>query len=351
MNCLEAEAYVSELCDGERIRDDAAKHIAACPMCRRMLSDYARMGAELRLAATAETTELPPLRLPGREMPFAFLWKRVAVPRFALAALVVCAIVAAAATSILRAQPKPLWFEFECSLDEGAGSNYVVAKQGFDQTASMLGIVNGQSLAAAYRVKVDSIATDDVVLRIQAEHVLTEKTATGTMLRAPTTAISLDGVAAVHYKPGTSLAVPIAGGGALYLKGDVLDHQPSIAFGMPLVPAANTLSVRSPVLLQSTSLIADMRGGSAIVDQAGQAVTISLPDSVFSFALQPFSGAVPAQANWGEISFKIDGKDYRLLAAAPVTGGDQPRTIWVRRDTPPDAAFVCPQWCIGTGPY
>ena len=55
-------------------------------------------------------------------------------------------------------------------------------------------------------------------------------------------------------------------------------------------------------------------------------------NGTYRFALHPFPGAVEGEANWGEITFKLAEQEYRLMAAAPMTGGDQPRTVWVRRE-------------------
>lgn len=102
MNCTEAEVYVSALCDGQQIPDDARAHVLACETCHRTLRVYAEMGAELRLASLVETAPLPPLRLPhSRKRPF---WtKQVPMPRLAIAGLAICAVVLPLAVSIAGA--------------------------------------------------------------------------------------------------------------------------------------------------------------------------------------------------------------------------------------------------------
>ncbi len=305
------------------------------------------MGAELRLAATTESARLPPLSLPARESRLAFLWRRVAVPRFALAGLIACVIVAIAATAIVRAQSNALWFEFGYSY-KGDPSNYLVAKAGFDDTPDLVGLSHGAPLATAFRVKVESISKDDVVLRVRAVPARIEATATGgKLLGGPSEGVSLAGVPSVHYKPGESLPIQIEGGGTLYLKGDVLDHEPKIAFGIPLVPAEDKMIVRSPVLVDSNKLIGELRGA-ATTANASDVAFFGVPDGVFMFGLKPFPGAVQGRATWGEITFKLDGKDYRLLAAAPITGGEQPRPVWVRHDVQSGMALQCERSCLGS---
>lgn len=335
MNCDEAEAYVSDVYDGEQVPPIAAQHIEACERCRRVLNDYSRMGAELRLAAAMEPIELPPLRLTPRTRRFDWLWRRASVPRFALASLVACLILAIATISLVRAQSRPLWFEFGYGFqNSGDLFHYTVAKDGYDEPQAIMGFANGVMMAAALRVKVENISDDDVVLRCRAVPAKVQMhPGGGKLLGPPDGGVSLDAAPTIHYKPGESLVIPIEGGGTLYLKGDVLDHQPRLAFGLPLEPAADKLVFRSPVLTSSDQLIGELNGATAIatnetygiIFQAGQ-------NGRFTFALHPFSGAVQGELNWGEITFKLTDTKYRLLAAAPITGGDQPRPVWVRLD-------------------
>jgi hypothetical protein len=48
--------------------------------------------------------------------------------------------------------------------------------------------------------------------------------------------------------------------------------------------------------------------------------------------LHPIEGAVEGQAEFGRAHFKLDGHNYLLFSATPITGGDQPRAIWVYRN-------------------
>jgi hypothetical protein len=298
-----------------------------------------------------QATELSPLVLPSRRGRLAFLWKRIAVPRFAIVGLVACATIAIAMSSMIRAQSHPLWFEFGYSPHNGFPLNYLVAKEGFDDTPACMYLNSGIPIAAALRVKVESISTDDVVLRVRAAPARIEATATGVkLLGGPIGGVSLEGVPKVHYKPGESLPVSIEGGGTLYLKGDVLDHQPKIAFGTPLVPTEDKVNIRSPVLIESGKLVGELEGASTIADASGEAAFLSVADRVFTFALRPFPGAVQAEANWGQISFKVGGMAYSLIAAAPITGGGQPRPVWVRVAEHLDGWPQCSQTCLGSGP-
>jgi hypothetical protein len=161
--------------------------------------------------------------------------------------------------------------------------------------------------------------------------------------------ISLNGAPVVHYKPGQSLAIPVEGGGTLYLKGEVLDHKPKIAFGLPLEPPAGEMILRSPVLSSEDRLLGEENGATAIAPKEGDAINFRVgASSTFLFSLKPFAGAVQGQANWGEVTFKLDGQRYRLVAAAPITAGDQPRTVWVRHDVTAGGNSDGPS--LGSGP-
>jgi len=188
-------------------------------------------------------------------------------------------------------------------------------------------------MAVALRIKVESMSVDDVVLRCRAVPAKTEINPNGmSLLGPPDRGISLDGVAEVHYKPGESLPIRVEGGGTVYLKGEVLDHQPQIAFGFPLTPPAGKLVLRSPILTSSNQLLGEIVGATAIANEKQGAVFRTGANGSYTFSLHPFAGAIAGELNWGQITFKFDGRKYRLLAAAPITGGDQPRAVWVRRD-------------------
>ena len=184
-------------------------------------------------------------------------------------------------------------------------------------------------MAVALRVRVEGLSSDEAVLRCRAVPAKTETTSSGVkLLGSPEGGVPLDHVPAVHYRPGESLAISIEGGGTLYLKGDVLGHQPSIAFGFPLEPVPGKLIVRSPVLTGSDQLLGEIDGATAITTDETRGVNFRVgSNGSFTFALRPFPGAVQGKLNWGEITFKLAGKNFRLVAAAPITGGDQPRPV------------------------
>lgn len=336
MNCIEAEPHVSALCDGETIPAEAVQHIHTCAACRATLAEYAHIGTELRVAAAMESEMLRPLELPQRRRTVDFLWRRVPVPRFALAALLVAVVAAGASVPLVRAQQRPLWFQFGYTLDPGALiTSSQVAKAGYDETGSSMTFVNGSFLSTALRIRVESVSTDDVVLRCRAVPARLEATGDGQRTLRPPDAVALNDAPVVHYRPGQQLTIPIEGGGMVYLKGEVSEQQPKIAFGAPLEPPSNHLSMRGPVLVSEGRVLAELAGGGATTG-TGMAVAVGAGnEGQFLFALEPFAGAVPGRIEWGQMSFTLEGRPYRLVAAAPLVGGEQPRTVWVRHDPAP----------------
>jgi len=131
------------------------------------------------------------------------------------------------------------------------------------------------------------------------------------------------------YVPGKTLEIPIEGGGTLTLRGEVVDHQPKIAWGLPLEPCPGQLLMRSPVLVQGDQVIADLAGGSATAGDDSQILINSGEAGEFRIGLRQFPGSVEGEVNWGQLKFKLDGKDYLLTAGAPICGGEQPQKVWV----------------------
>ena len=339
MTCIEAEPHVSAVCDGEPIPAEAAEHISTCAACRTALAEYGQIGTELRVAAAMNSETPPPLLLPQRRRGFDFLWYRVPVPRFALAALVVAVVAAAASVPLVRAQQRPLWFQFGYTLQPGRQMYYQVAKPGFDETTSTMAIVNGAHISTVLRIRVESVWNDDVVLRWRAVPGKTEPTSDGGYRfehdGGMPAGVSLKDVPAIHYRPGQEVMIPIEGGGTIYMKGDVHEQQPKIAFNGPLEPPSNYLIMRGPVLVSENEVLAAMSGGGATAD-LGTAVTVGAGKyGTFLFALKPFPGSVQGAIEWGQMTFTLSGRPFHLVAAAPLASGEQPRPVWVRHDPTP----------------
>jgi hypothetical protein len=337
MNCNEAVSFVSVLYDGEPVPVEAAEHVDACPNCRERLRSYSEMGAELRLMASRTTDPVIPIALRDRLRPaqrpprFAFLRARVLVPRFAVALLAAGFLAASLSIVVLRAQSesRPLWFQFALDLK---GSEPLrmsnVAQAGYDN-----GLVlwkAGDQIFGSHIV-VSAVTQESVRLAIRARKYGRKDTAKFQVkeqlgdLQAHT----------FTYVPGAALEIPVEGGGTLVLQGKVVDHQPKIAWGLPEEPGPDQVVLTSPLVISGDALIANLEGGGTMAWDRSMAASIYTPAlGHLMIALRAFSGAVQAEANWGDLKFVWQGRSYSVRAASPITGGAQPHAVWVALDLP-----------------
>jgi hypothetical protein len=49
-------------------------------------------------------------------------------------------------------------------------------------------------------------------------------------------------------------------------------------------------------------------------------------------ALEPFENAIEGVADGSLLQFQESGINYRIFSRQAITGGDQPRHIWIRHD-------------------
>jgi hypothetical protein len=354
MNCQEVEPFVSALHDGETVSRETAEHIRNCPACRARLEDYARMGVELRLLASNAAEEvpsrlpqLPPLRRGwGRS-----LTARVLVPRFALGAGLFAILGLSVGLGWMHAQAAGLWFQFNVTSPDRKGSWGDQVQAGYRGKPAVITRVHlsgepKEQLAAM--INVDEVQYGLVRLSIRARrfevapeagpearpiHESVEVRPTfdemGRQMLASTTPHQYD------YIPGQVLEIPVEGGGKLLLTGHVLER-PASFWGKedyPLEPGTNQIVLAEPALVRDKELL--IKGvGSASAEGEGSYVAIFVPnEGLLGFLLKPIEGAVEAEAEYGQARFKIEGHDYVLFSATPITGGQQPREIWVYRDT------------------
>jgi hypothetical protein len=155
------------------------------------------------------------------------------------------------------------------------------------------------------------------------------------------------------YVPGRTLEIPVEGGSKLLLKGEVFKLRPSFsAEWFPVTPKPDEIVLSKGALVRGREFLGEVQGaGSAQGENSAIGVCVP-PLGAFVFALKPFEGAVQGVVEFGEARFKMDGYDYTLFSATPITGGQQPREIWVYRNQncPPSwgPASQTPQM-IGSG--
>jgi hypothetical protein len=352
MNCSEAEPFVSVLYDGEPLPVEVANHVDGCRNCRARLRSYSEMGAELRLMASKATHATSPftlrdkLRPPHRPTRLAFLRVGVLVPRFALALLAAALVATSASIVILRAQSeaRPLWFQFGVN-DRGLRPGLMshVAKAGSDDEFVIWRVYN----PIGVHIAVTTIKEKSVQLRIRARNLgpggadngYSPKKELGDLQNHEFT-----------YTVDDKLDIPVEGGGVLALQGQVVDHQPKIAWGMPVEPGTDQIVLTNPLVISGETLLANLQGANSIAPDRNWGGRIYVPGTgEIVIALQPIPGAVQGEANWGSLNFTWQGRDYQVRTASPITGGDQPRAVWVTLDSEHPWAYG-KSWQLGGAP-
>jgi hypothetical protein len=276
------------------------------------------------------------------------LTARVLVPRFALGVGVFAILGLSVGLGWMRAQSGSLWFQFDVSNPE------TQAKVGsFVQVLGSLIQVGDPGLGGfflsvgtdkkiAIRVKAQEVHNDVVRLEVRArvfepvpeseEDKLTSYqggVVSPEMLNrifANTTPREFD------YVAGQTLEIPVEGGGKILLKGEVFKLRPSFsAEWYPVTPKPDEIVLSKAALVRGSEFLGEVQGSGA-ARATNSAFGICVPPlGAFVFALKPFEGAVKGVAEFGQARFKMDGDEYTLFSATPITGGQQPREIWVYR--------------------
>jgi hypothetical protein len=335
MNCSEAEPFVSVLYDGEPLPGEVANHVDGCPNCRGRLRSYSEMGAELRLMASKAPHPTPPfalrdkLRPPYRPTRLAFLRAWVPVPRFALVLLAAALVATSASIVILRAQSeaRPLWFQFAVD-DKGLPPGFMshVAQAGSDYGWVIWRVDN----RIGVHIAVVTIKEKSVKLGIRARNLGPEDHKGF----SPEKELGDLQNHEFKYTVGEKLDIPIEGGGVLALQGQVVDHQPKIAWGLPGEPGPDQIVLTHPLVVSGETLLANLQGASSLAKDRNWGGRIYVPGTgKIVIALQPLPGAVQGEANWGDLKFTWQGRKYVVRTASPITGGDQPHAVWVTVDS------------------
>lgn len=145
----------------------------------------------------------------------------------------------------------------------------------------------------------------------------------------------LNGVAeqSLWIEPGKNAEISVPGLGSIEFAGDFIDHEPPAFFSPEdtVDPGPNELRVVSPVLIRGEELVLNMAGAaSSVPNGSGSGVFVYCPgEGRFLFSSAPFKGAVRGTVSASQIKFTVDGQDYLLLTAVPIT---RAADVWVRQD-------------------
>ncbi len=283
------------------------------------------MSVELRLMASLAGSDAVPKMRPRRSK-FLDFTGGITIPKFAMAAAAGLFIVMTVGLVQLHArQNNPLWFQFTLSEKGSARSAFPeIAQAGYDNYSAG---GNGQTVIG-WHVVVSQVEAGQVELAIRT-HAYRQVT-NADDLHLTTELKDVSG-RKLTYTPGQPLEIPVEGGGTLVLNGTITDHKPRfMEMGIPLDPGPNEIILSSPVLISGDKVLTNEKGASTIQDGPDRAAVLYVSGvGLLKFALQPFPGAIAGKASWGRLEFKLGSKDYTLLTASQICGGDQPRTVWI----------------------
>jgi hypothetical protein len=337
MKCEETAEFVSALYDGERIPREAAEHLGQCDRCGDRLAAYSAIGAELRRAAS----QLGPLEVTGckwdvreRTRP---TWRKVClesmrIPRFAFALMLV-AILLLSGGLLVRARPNEtgsvLWLAVKMPPDNKV-FHVAIATDGeprSDGFGHFMSVPTGGILSMNARF-----------LRREGERV-----EFGVKTRYENPAPHFSGSAEdrlkdiaeqdVWVEPGKYAEVSVPGLGAAQFAGDFIDHKPPSFFTPEdtVDPKANEFRIFSPVLIRGKEVVFNEGGASSSGESTpGTGVAVYWPgEGRFLFSPAPFKGAVEGSVFESQVKFSLNGQEFVLLTAVPVTRQEH---IWMKHE-------------------
>lgn len=335
MDCHDVGSMISELYDGEPVSPEAVGHVAKCDSCREKLRDYAAMSAEVRLLAAQDREEMKMPATMRVAMPKGYsllfaLRRTMRVPRFAAAACALVIILLAGGWAHTRAQNTPLWFQYRFSFNvEGlrgsAGAVTQACGQGCEHAITLSG---SDRLAAS--VDVQKIEDGKVYLSLRIKRF-------DSLPDYKHLAEQMADVPAMNYvyQPGNVIPIPVTGGGEVEMEGLIVASSEGIP-GWPKFssqPDENQIAVQQGVLIRDGQVIAEISkagtdGGKANGPNAGFYLYVP-GKGLLAVGLKPFDKAIAGSADYGQIRFTENAVKYLILSGSQITGGDQPRTVWV----------------------
>ena len=328
MDCTAAEPFVSIIYDGEEAPLEAVQHFMSCASCRARLQDYARITSEMRMLA-AEDQSLHVVNIPRLQPRSGWrqAWsKSVRIPRVAAVVFLLALAVATAGWVHTAAQERET-ISFWCDIAiprVSSGGSLIDVGAPPDITSAF----NGDR-GFASRVEALSIHDHAVVLRVQFKYFARR-------VDSDQVAKELEGVVPreITYVPGQQISIPVDGGDPVLLSGHIVRDRDQIEpmGALKLVPAPDEIVLSSPVLIRDdTELLAV---GHAEVHCKSMnppcGVFMYVPKhGLFFFSLQPLDNSIEGMAGMSQLLFEEEGHHYLLISGVPLTGGDQPRKIWV----------------------
>ncbi len=335
MKCNDVAEFISALHDGEKIPREAAEHLGVCDECRRRLADYSAIGAELRRTASlTEPTNVQHRTWDNRETLRPNWWQKsresIRIPRLAFASMLAAIFLLSGGLLLVRARSNPtgsvLWLAVKLPPD-GAVMHFALPTDGApgrDGFANVSFVPTGGTLSIS--VLFLRREGDRVELGVKARY---EPAFGGPGLAG------LKDVAQqrLWIEPGKNAELSVQGLGSIQFAGDFIDHKPPSFFTPEdtLDPGANQFRIVSPVLIRGREVIFNQIVAASTADtKPGTGIWIYSPGAGrFLFSPAPFKDAIEGSVFDSRIKFTVDGQEYLLLAAAPITRATH---VWVKHE-------------------
>jgi hypothetical protein len=353
MDCLTAEPFVSILYDGEEVPQEAVLHITSCSTCRASLREYAAISGEMRVLAASATQGLAALPLLAGGLPSQRRWRialsrYVRVPRMALAACAALLVLISAGWLRTIAETRTttkfdLTVRSSVTYPDGRGSDSTSSSL-LEKGKPALSWSESGGKGLGSLIEVLSIRDGAVALNVRLKHFdhhLDLDELRPEMKKVKPQSIVL--------APGQQVSVPVEGGGSVLMSGSVVHQEEGriISAKQELqLPAPDEISLRMPILVRDKSEMAakelsagaDVRDLTCGTQPAQCGLCLYSPGAgQFCFSIHPLAGSIMGIANMSAVVFSEDGHSYILYSASPITGGDQPRPVWIlhRKDYRP----------------
>ncbi|HEV2194170.1 MAG TPA: hypothetical protein VGR55_01210 [Candidatus Acidoferrum sp.] len=337
MNCAEAAECVSALFDGQPISREVAAHLGDCHECRVRLNEYAEMGAELRdMSSAAAPQAIPEGRWRLAEPAAANNWLRkwrgtMRIPRFAFALMVVAIFALSGGLALVKARPGTNGPKLLLTIKSSLRAVGVLGHCAFDTNSSEgqhqcsfntnTGGVPGQVWFSARYVRREG---DRIQLAIKTKY-SSELTSQGQL--SDVLASVPEEKYWLHLEK--VLEVPVVGLGAMEVSGQFVDYVPIVLHrpNEPYDPLPEEFRLWNPVVLRENRVLLNM-APLKTTDTGNDAAAMLYSPGVgrFIFSSVPIPGGVEGKLEVNQISFMLDGKDYLLVAGAPISRSDR---IWV----------------------
>ena len=345
MNCEQAAEFVSALFDGEQIPREAAEHIGHCTTCGTRMNEYAIVGAELRREASFNVITKPDhdfvsanWRQAERVKSAWYTnWRAtMQIPRFVFAVMLILIGSLAAGIAVVRARTG----------DAETALLLTVNLPKFNHLSHCVIKLDGGTASkpcffASYSTDVPgAIFASFRIVRSEGTKMLLAARVKfiGTIEAAEKYRFSsreMDSLAEreVWLLVGESSQLPVSGLGDIELKGEFLDHVPTIP-SKPLEaldPQKNEFRIVSPILIRDRTMIVNMDGYTAISSgNNNPSVMLYVPNfGRYLLSPEPSPGAFEAKVNLNQIQFNEAGHEYILANGMPITREEH---VWILHD-------------------